>query len=142
MPNKNDQIRMNTKKLREIDDSGNSNAVFRRISNPALVGSGGNNFASAGVRAKCTTDAGAGATITANLYDTITGVEQTTGEGAGITVYCNIHNGTDLNETLPRLESGKDIFVGTSVYDNSGTPETRWYCTGIPFQGSEDCVCS
>ena len=137
MPNnKITQVRMNTEKLREIDDSGNSNAVFRRVSNTALTtGGAGSDSGNFVIRASCTSDAGSGATIAATLYKS----DGTTGDA--ITVFCNISDGTDLNAALPRLEDGDDIFVTLSTFDNLGTPETRFYCVSN-FQGSEDCACS
>ena len=74
--------------------------------------------------AYCKTDAGAGATIVCYL--------DTDASGSEITVNCSIMNGTNLNESLPRLVDGKWIMV-TKVGAN-------WYCIA-PFQGSEDCDC-
>jgi len=106
---------------------------------PRLSGSGsGSSGDSAGGssvrRAKCTADAGSGATIAATLYDG-NGEDST-----AITVYCSIANGSDLDEATPRLEEDLDIFVTKSTYDNAGTPESRWYCTTV-FQTTEDCTC-
>jgi len=100
-------------------------------------GSGGSNNTRRDI---CTADAGASSTITANLYHVTTGVEQTTGDEAGITVYCSVTGGADLNNALTRLEIGLDIPVYLSVYDNAGTPEPRWFFGGV-FQESEDCTC-
>jgi hypothetical protein len=86
-------------------------------------------------RASCTADAGAGSTIAATLYKS----DGTTGDA--ITVYCNISNGTALNSAVPRLEIGDNIFVTKSTYDNSGTPEVRWYCV-TNFNLSNNCVCT
>ena len=86
------------------------------------------------IRASCTADAGAGSTIAATLYAS----DGTTGEA--ITVYCNISNETDLNAATPRLEIGDDIFVTISTFDNSGTPEDRYYCVSN-FQATEICTC-
>lgn len=92
-------------------------------------------------RAKVTADAGAGATITANLFHATTGVEQTTGDEAGITVYCNISGGTKLNEASRLLANGDVISVYTSIYNNGGTPEARWYAHE-GFDVTEECGCT
>jgi hypothetical protein len=81
-------------------------------------------------RAKVTAAAGEGNTITANLYDSA-GIEQTEGEEAGITVYCNIIGETDLNLASPALIEGSEIEVRRITFDNEGTPETRWQCTAL-----------
>lgn len=129
MPPEKKQVRLNTDKLREIADTNNSNAVFKRISNPALV-AGGNST----IRAACTADAGAGSTIAATLFN----FDGTTGDA--ITVFCNISNETDLNAATPRLETGDEIFVTLSNFDNAGTPEPRHYCVSN-FQATEVCTC-
>lgn len=90
-------------------------------------------------RAICTEDAGANSVITANLFDS-SGVELD-GSGEEITVYCNISNGSALNEAVPRLELGDTIFVVQSAYDISeGEVIYRWYCVSN-FQASEECDC-
>jgi len=103
-----------------------------RISGKGSIGDtvGGNTIK----RASLTAAAGSGSTIAATLYK----LDGTTGEA--ITVNCNISNGSDLNSAVPRLESGDDIFVTKSTFDNSGTPEVKWYCISN-FQASEDCTC-
>jgi len=92
-------------------------------------------------RAKCTADAGSGSTITVNLYNAATGIEETTGDESGITVYCNISGGSALNEASRLLAIGSVIFVSRSVYDNAGTPETRWYAVE-GFDVTEECECT
>lgn len=89
-------------------------------------------------RAKVTQDATAAQSITANLYHEITGIEQTTGDGAGITVYCSITPGSGgLAVAEPRLTKGTDIFVKLLPY---GSGDNRWYCTTV-FQTVEPCIC-
>ncbi|MBW8017101.1 MAG: hypothetical protein FVQ82_13025 [Planctomycetes bacterium] len=92
-------------------------------------------------RAKVTEDAGIGSTITANLYHATTGVEQTTGDEAGITVYCNISGGTALNEASRLLGNGDGIEVKLFPYDNAGTVEYRWYCPEGFDVVTEECEC-
>jgi len=79
-------------------------------------------------RAKLTANAGATATITANLYNAKTGILD---EETEITVYCNISGGTALNEAIPVLVIGQEIVVEKLPYLNGGTLEQRWYCQGI-----------
>ena len=86
------------------------------------------------IRAICTADAGPGLTIAATLYK----LDGTTGEA--VTVHCSIANGSDLDEAEPRLEIGLDIPVYRSIFDNAGTPESRW-CYNGTFQATEDCTC-
>jgi hypothetical protein len=94
-------------------------------------------------RAKLTAPAGDGNTITANLYDA-DGIEQTSGDEAGVTVYCNINKqqpspfGTHLSSCIPRLYSGEEITViklPCRIEDENhlGTYITvyRWYCTTV-----------
>jgi len=90
-------------------------------------------------RAKVTQDAQASDTITANLYHIKTGVEQTAGDEAGITVYCNISGETALDKASRLLANGDDIEVKLFPYDNAGTVEYRWYCSE-GFQGVEPHV--
>lgn len=123
------QIDKNTDGIKEINDRGNP--AFKRISGR---GSSGGSSSSSMFRAACTADAGSGSTIAATLYR----ADGTTGDA--ITVYCNISNGAALNSAVPRLEIGDNIFVTKSTYNNSGTPESRWYCV-TNFQTSEDCTC-
>lgn len=85
-------------------------------------------------RAITTAAAGAGSTITANLYNSA-GVEQTTGSESGITVYCTICGGTALNSAIPYLENDDDIFVVKLPYSST---EQRWYCLQI-FQTLGTC---
>ena len=79
-------------------------------------------------RAITTAAAGAGATITANLYNS-GGVEQTTGDEAGVTVYFRVHPTANMNSALPLLSSGEEINVVKLPYLNGETLEQRWYCT-------------
>ena len=85
-------------------------------------------------RAITTAAAGASATITANLYDS-SGVEQTTGDEAGITVYCTVTGSANLNAAIPLLANDTDIFVTQLPYDST---TNRWYCTQI-FQKMDIC---
>ncbi len=128
------QVKRNTQNVEDINDK--SNRVFQRISKPALRAAA----ATPTRRARCAEDAPLGSTILADLYDEVTGVLATEGDEFGVTVHCNIANGIDLNETTPRLEIGLDIPVYRSIFDNAGTPESRWYYNGT-FQASEDCTC-
>lgn len=86
-------------------------------------------------RARTTQDAPGGLTITCNLYD-FNGVEQTTGDESGITVYCSIAGGNDLDEAVARLEEDLDVVVAHLPFSST---EYRWYMVGSPFQASEDC---
>ena len=110
----------------------NIEAVRRKIARTA--GGGGTPVR----RAKVTQDAPSGSTITANLFDAVTGVEATSGDEFNITVYYNISNGSALNSATPRLEDNDEITVYQAAYSSS---VTRWYCTAN-FQTTEDCVCS
>ncbi len=87
-------------------------------------------------RAKLTTSAGTGNTITANLYDA-DGIEQTSGDEAGVTVYCNINKqqpspfGTHLSSCIPRLYSGQEITVIKLPCRVDNQTVYRWYCTTV-----------
>lgn len=106
--------------------------VMRRVSRVGGVGGGGS-FGSV-VRAACTENAQSDNIIEATLY------ESDGTAGAAIDVYCNISNGSALNEAVPRLENGDDIFVTRSMVDVTGTPTARYFCVSN-FQVSEECVC-
>jgi hypothetical protein len=123
------QVSRNTGAIEVISDR--DNPVFRRISSDPI----GRGSGSQVTRAALTAAAGSGTTITATLFKS----DGTTGDA--ITVHFNLSRATDLNECLPRFESGDEIFVTRSTFDNAGMPESRWYCTMTPH-GSEDCVCS
>jgi hypothetical protein len=88
-----------------------------------------------GRRARTKAAAGSGSTIVCNLYD-LNGVEQTTGDESGITVYCDIINTTDLNLAVPRLPNNFDITI--ELHPHNAT-EDRWRCTTAIFQKSKDC---
>ena len=122
------QVRLNTASLREIDDR--DNPVFQRISDTARASSDDGLV----TRATCTQDAQATNQITANLF------KSDGTEGTAITVFCNISNGSALNEAVPRLEDNDEIFVTQSVFDDGGSPVTRYYCVSN-FQASENCTC-
>jgi hypothetical protein len=87
-------------------------------------------------RAKLTSGAGTGNTITANLYDS-SGIEQTSGNEAGVTVYCNINKqqpspfGTHLSSCIPRLYSGQEITVIKLPCRVEDETVYRWYCTTV-----------
>ena len=108
--------------------------VRQRVAKNGGTGSGGSSVYGKTVRAECTQDAQGTAIITATLYES----DGTVGDA--ISVYCNISNGTALNAAVPRLEDEDVIFVTKSIYDNAGTPTSRWYCVSN-FQTSEDCTC-
>ena len=76
-------------------------------------------------RARTTAAAGSGTTITANLYDDA-GVEQTTGDEAGITVECTV---------VPVLADDTNIFVVQLPYSST---VDKWYCL-TPFQSLDVC---
>ena len=123
------QVKRNTQGLEDIDDRGNP--VFRRISGVALT-TGANPV----IRAACTADAGAGATIAATLFNT----DGTTGEA--ITVYFNLPSIiTDLNEASPLLEIGSIIYVQKINIDVAGTPTPQWECVQL-FDVTEECGCT
>lgn len=105
--------------------------TFRR--NPRITGGGDSSIR----RAKLTADAGATATITANLYSTA-GIEQTTGDEAGVTVYFRVHPAANMNAALPLLSSGEEINVVKLPYLNGETLEYRWYCTS-DFWAADIC---
>ena len=107
-------ISLNTNKVRELFPM--SNRVRRAITTEA---------------------AGAAVTITANLYGT-DGIEQETGDEAGVTVYCTVTGGANLNEAIPALVNDADIFVVKLPYDNAGDVEYRWYCLQV-FQSMDNC---
>ena len=131
MTTPNNQIHRNTEKLREIDDSGNSNAVFKRISKTALTTGSG-----AIVRASCTADAGAGSTIAATLFN----FDGTAGDA--VTVHCNLPSIiTDLNEASPLLEIGSIVYVKNINIDVAGTPTPQWECVQL-FDVTEECGCT
>ena len=98
-------------------------------------------------------DGASGTLILSSITGTFSDNETITGSSGGsatadgtqyeadpVDVYFNISGGSDLNEALPRLAEDDEIFVVESVFDNSGTPVTRWYCVSN-FQTTEDCVC-
>ncbi len=89
-------------------------------------------------RAVVTANAGSGSTITCNLYKEDTGEAQATGDETGLTVYCMICGGSHLNQAVPRLVQGCDIFVIEMPYYSKGTTTYRWYCTTV-FNASMDC---
>jgi hypothetical protein len=109
----------------------NLNEVIRRVSR--VGGGGGSSFGSV-VRAACTEDAQSDNIIEVTLY------ESDGTAGSAIEVYCNISNGTALDEAVPRLETGDDIFITQSMVDVTGTPTARSYCVSN-FQASENCTC-
>ncbi len=84
-------------------------------------------------RAITTAAAGAATTITANLYDE-DGAEQTTGDESGLTIYCSVIGGGNLNAAIPRLEDNDDIWVAKLPYSSEAD---RWYCLK-PFQAIGD----
>ncbi len=127
------QVRKNANNIKEI--AGKDDRIFRRIIHPAK-----NLPLGISRRAKVTQNAPAGSTITANLYNIATGVEATGGDEFGITVFCNISNGTALNEAGPLLIIGNDITVYESVWTDGETTETRWYCS-TNFDTDEECAC-
>ena len=121
------QVSQNTESLQRISDR--FNPIFQRISDTAKSTSRGTV-----TRATCTQDAQATNQITANLF------KSDGTEGTAITVFCNISNGTALNEAVPRLEDNDEIFVTQWVFDDGGTPTVRYYCVSN-FQSSENCTC-
>lgn len=78
-------------------------------------------------RAKTTENAPAATHINANLYDE-DGVEQTSGPESNLDIYCSIMGGVDLEDAVPRLVSGSDIFVSKLPLSSS---VDRWYCVTI-----------
>jgi len=96
-------------------------------------------------RAKVIAAVGANDYFTANLYHVTTGVEQTTGNEAGVTVYCNISDPSDtglgLNSCVRLLSVGDIVEVVKHAYDNAGTPEYRWYAVE-GFAAFKECVCT
>lgn len=85
-------------------------------------------------RARTTEAATNNSQITCNIYNQ-NGVEQTSGDEAGVEVHCSIMNETALNEAAPRLEDNDDLFV-VSLPNSSST--VRWYCVSL-FQKARDC---
>ncbi len=130
--NTREQVERNKEGVEDLKNL--DNPVFRRVSETALIASSDLGITR---RAKVTENAPAGFTITANLYNFFTGVEETE---TGIIVFCNISNGIDLNEAGPLLISGNDISVYQSVWTDGNTTETRWYCA-TNFDTDEDCAC-
>ena len=126
------QIGRNTHSIEDINDR--DNPVFRRVSKPAIATGGGEEIR----RAKVTQNAPDENIITANLYNRSTGVLDT---GVSIDVYCNISNGTALDEAGPRLILGNDISIYQSVFVSGETTETRWVCS-TNFDTDENCVCN
>ena len=96
-------------------------------------------------RAKVAAAVGANDYFTANLYHATTGVEQTTGNEAGVTVYCNISDPSDtglgLNRCIRLLSVGDIVEVVRHAYDNAGTPEYKWYAVE-GFAAFKNCVCT
>jgi hypothetical protein len=133
-PNKNTkkQVAQNSQSLQRISDR--FNPVFQRISDAAQSSREGANSPGLISRATCTENAPGDNTIAANLIN----ADGT--EGDAVSVFCNISNGSALDEAVPRLEDNDEIFVTQSVFDNAGTPVFRWYCV-TNFQASEDCTC-
>ena len=80
-----------------------------------------------------TQDAPTDSKITGELLSASTGVT----EGVEYDLYAEILNATRLDMAMPRLSEDDVVEVVQRVYDNSGTPVTRWYIRGI-FYGSDD----
>jgi len=75
-------------------------------------------------------DAPAGTSLSVKLCD-----DDGVATGSAFDVTCFIHNGTDLDEATPYIESGKPIFVARR---GNGT----WVCVSPIFQAMYDgCVC-
>ena len=75
------------------------------------------------------------------ITDTFEGSAKADAEQYGIEVHCDISNGSDLDSATPLLIEGNPITVYESVFDNAGTPETRWYCS-TNFDTHEECTCT
>ena len=89
-------------------------------------------------RARTTEAATANDHITCNIYDS-KGIEATSGDEFNVEVYgLLVDAGTALNTSIGKLRDNEDIVATKLPYDNSGTVEYRWYCTGL-FQPYEEC---
>jgi len=127
------QVRANAHAIKRMDDA--SKPIFERVSRTALLPSGELEVGSSVRRAITKEDAPSDNTIICNLYDS-DGAEITTGTSGvdyNIQITCNISGGSALNESVPRLETGDNMFVGKF--------NDVWYCTSCNFQASEDCTC-
>jgi hypothetical protein len=97
-------------------------------------GGGGSGSGTSTRWAKLTEDATASDTIHANLLGASDGIAD---EETETTLYAEILNSSRLDLAMPRLSEGDIIPVTERVYDNEGTPVTRWYIVDI-FYGSDD----
>ncbi len=132
------QIRTNTQDIANINET--SDFHYKRVLSSSNLGGGGDSGGTPVRRAKVTQDAPAGSTITANLFDATSGVEATSGDEFGVTLYTNISNGSTLDLASRGLKENDEVFIVESVFDNAGTPETRWYIVS-GFDTVKDCVC-
>ena len=127
------QVKRNTGNIQDISDR--DNPVFMRVSSNPITPRVSTQTPGVVTRAVCDEDAGLDNTILATLFNT-QGIAVTQ-----VTVYCNISNGTALNEAVPRLEEFDNIFVTISNFDTGSAIEQRYFCV-TNFQASEDCVCN
>ena len=81
-------------------------------------------------------DATADDNIKGSLLDA-SGVVATAGDDFEADIYFEMLNSTRTDMCIPRLLEDDIIPVVSRVYDNSGTPETRWYFLGVLY-GSTD----
>ena len=135
-------VRMRSDKYINIKRAGNRTTLslnLQQVRRGLSFGSGTGGYGGTGggssiFRAACTEDAGIGSAIDAALFKP----DGTAGEAIEVT--CNISNGADLNDAVPRLEDEDVIYVRSIFWDDSETPTQRWECV-TNFQGSEDCLC-
>ena len=130
------QVQQNAEAIERLDD--HNNPVFKRIWKDARVAASSGTTV---VRAITTQDAPSGNVITANFFDS-DGIEITTGESGedyDISIYCNISDGSDLDEATRLLYEDDEIFVESITVDVGGTPTSRWYCVE-GFQGNPNGV--
>jgi hypothetical protein len=100
-------------RILESAKEANTAANKERLSSPELIQKTRALRASAGSpirRARTTEAAGTGATIICNLLDS-NDVEITSGNEAGVTVYCDICGGGNLDSAWPHLANDQDIVV-------------------------------
>ena len=122
------QIKRNTADINSIQ--GNGRRVFRRRRGKARLVADSSEV----IRASCIEDAGSDATINVKLFN----LDGTVGDTES--VFCNISNGSALNEASPLLEIGDVIYVKLINIDNSGTPVPRFECVSN-FMTFEECTC-
>ena len=108
--------------------------MFRR--NPRLAGSGGGTDIR---RCRIAEVVSNHAYVKASLLNRTTGIAATEGDEFEIDVYMDIAGGIRMDRACPLLAIGQECGCYQAVYDNNGTPVTRWVIIP-PANAAEDYV--